>query len=140
MRRPTIDPSAERPLYRQLADVLRKHITSGTWPPGQYLQSEADLGHEHAVSQTTVRKALALLRAEGLVETSRGLPWQVAEREERVITAGPGTRVTWRLATSDDRDQHGIPEGTPVFVVSREGQPDQVHPARQTVVEFDAEA
>lgn len=143
MQRSVIDPSADRPLYRQLADVLRARIISGDrlWAAGQYLQSEADLGHEYAVSQTTVRKALGLLRAEGLVHAARGLPWQVTERQEvTVIPAGPGARVSWRLATVDDHDQHGIAEDTPVLVVSREGQPDEVHPAGAVVVEFDSEA
>lgn len=137
MRRPSIDHSSDRSLYRQLADILRAQITSGELAPGRTLQSEAHLGHEHGVSQTTVRKALAVLRAESLVEAGRGMPWRVAQKEEMTVVAeSAGARVSWRMATSDDRERHGIAEGTPVLVVSRPDQPDELHPADRTVIEF----
>lgn len=141
MQRSVIDPSADRPRFRQLADILRARIASGEWEAGRFLQSEADLGHEYEVSQTTVRKALGLLRTEGLVRSLPGLPWEVTRREElTVIPAGPGARVSWRLATAEDRERHGVAEETPVLVVSRDDRPDEIHPAGSVVVEFDRDA
>ncbi|MFG2001661.1 GntR family transcriptional regulator [Spirillospora sp. NPDC048911] len=125
-----IDPNAERPWYRQLADILRGTITSGEWQPGQNLPSEADLVHQYEVSSATVRKALAILRAEGLVESVRGMPWRVRERgEPSVIQLQPGDRVRARLATREDTERYEIPEGVVVLAVSREGGRDHVYRA-----------
>lgn len=127
MRR-RIDPTSDRARYRQLADILRTKILAGEWEPGRTLPAERDLGHEYQVSQTTVRKALAIVAAEGLVVTQPGLPWKVHEGgERRVVQAQPGDRVTARVSTSDDHKQHGVPEGVVVLVVSSPGAPDRVY-------------
>jgi DNA-binding FadR family transcriptional regulator len=57
---------ADRPAWERLADELRERILSGAWMRGRSLPSETELSHEFACSRTTVRKAIALLRAEGL--------------------------------------------------------------------------
>jgi DNA-binding transcriptional regulator YhcF (GntR family) len=118
-----IDPASGRPLYRQLADLLRTRIVSGRWEPGTSLPSETSIGHEHEVGQATVRRALNVLRAEGYVETVRGMPWRVrGRREPEMVPLQPGDRVRARLSTHEDHEQHGIPEGLVVWtVVGREG-------------------
>lgn len=122
-----IDFTSERARYRQLADILRALITSGEWGPDRNLPSEADLGSEYEVSQATVRRALAVLRAEGHVESVRGMPWRVRERGETIVVQlQPGDRVRARAATREDQERHGIPEGVPVLVVSSPGRPDRV--------------
>jgi GntR family transcriptional regulator len=63
---------AERPKYRQLADELRRRIEAGALPPGAPLPSETALGAEFDLSRNSVRQAVALLRAEGLVVTEHG--------------------------------------------------------------------
>ncbi|MBZ2410831.1 GntR family transcriptional regulator [Streptomyces sp. L06] len=57
--------------YRAIADDLRKGITTGRYPPGTKLPRQQDIGAEYGVSDITVRKAVEVLRKEGLVE-SRG--------------------------------------------------------------------
>lgn len=134
-----IDTTSERARYRQLADILRERISSGEWEPDHSLPSEATLGHEYQVSQATVRRALAVLRAEGLVESVRGMPWRVRERgETTVVTLGPGDRVRARVATREDQDRHGVPEGVPVLVVSSPGRPDRVFRADEVEGEVPA--
>lgn len=64
--------------YRQIADDLRRRITSGEWAAGQVLPSEAALGVEHDASRVTIRKALEVLRSEGLVDSRQGFGWLVA--------------------------------------------------------------
>lgn len=64
--------------YRQIADELRRRIVSGGWASGQVLPSEAALGIEHGVSRVTIRKALEVLRSEGLVDSRQGFGWLVA--------------------------------------------------------------
>ncbi|MER5457789.1 GntR family transcriptional regulator [Micromonospora sp. NPDC002389] len=60
------------PRYRLMAEELRRRIMSGAIPPGALLPSEATLMAEFSVARGTVREALALLRAEGLVVTEMG--------------------------------------------------------------------
>jgi GntR family transcriptional regulator len=61
--------------YVELADTLRDRIVSGARGA---LASEAELGREYGVSRVTVRRALELLRDEGLVSVRRGVGWFVA--------------------------------------------------------------
>lgn len=59
------------PKYRQLAGQLRDGILSGA-PDGGRLPSERELARIHKVSRQTVRQALSLLAAEGILEKKRG--------------------------------------------------------------------
>lgn len=52
---------------RQLADLLRHQVLTGGFPDGT-LPHEAALGTDYRASRNTIRQALDLLRAEGLVE------------------------------------------------------------------------
>lgn len=64
--------------YQNIADLVRARIAAGTYPAGQLLPSEAALGAEFDASRVTIRKALEVLRSEGLVESRQGLGWIVA--------------------------------------------------------------
>ncbi len=61
--------------YLDVADDLRTDIAAGRVGP---LPSEADIGEAHGVSRVTVRRALELLRDEGLITSRRGAGWFVA--------------------------------------------------------------
>ncbi|WP_329136890.1 GntR family transcriptional regulator [Streptomyces sp. NBC_00670] len=65
---------------RQLADLLRRQILTGGFPTGT-LPHEAALGTEYAASRNTVRQALDLLRAEGLVDRLPGVGTVVVARK-----------------------------------------------------------
>jgi len=60
------------PLYRQLADHIKKHISSGIYRPGDILPSEADYVRELNLSRTTVRLAFGLIANAGLVRREQG--------------------------------------------------------------------
>jgi DNA-binding transcriptional MocR family regulator len=62
-----LQPDAEAPLYRQLADALAGAIADGTLAEGERLPSERDLALTLAVSRTTVVTAYRELEARGLV-------------------------------------------------------------------------
>jgi GntR family transcriptional regulator len=134
----TIDQASFEPVYRQLARILREQIQAGELHAGAALPSEAALSQNFGVGRDAVRDALASLRSEGLVITTRGIGTFVREpaSEVTVLHAGPGTRVAARVATADERQYLNVPEGTAVLVVTRPGQPDEVLPADRTVVEF----
>jgi GntR family transcriptional regulator len=68
----TIDHGAATPVYRQLAAILRARIESGELPPGRVLPSEVTLMQEHGIARETARKAVRVLRDEGLVEVVQG--------------------------------------------------------------------
>ncbi|MCA2220594.1 GntR family transcriptional regulator [Nonomuraea aurantiaca] len=68
----TIDHEGPTPLYRQLADLLRAQIVDGTLPPNRPIPTEQRLMHEHELGRDTVRKAVAILRKEGLIIAIRG--------------------------------------------------------------------
>lgn len=55
-------------IYNQLIT----NITSGVWPAGSKLPTEAELCAQYGASRTSVRQALAKLTALGLVESKRG--------------------------------------------------------------------
>ncbi len=55
-----------------LADQLRRHILKGDLPPGEFLPTERDLVRQTGLSRGSVREALRLLEAEGLVATRPG--------------------------------------------------------------------
>jgi DNA-binding FadR family transcriptional regulator len=61
-----------RKSYEQVADQLRELIVTGRLPQGGRLPTEAALAREVGVSRATVREALRLLAAQGLVRTSKG--------------------------------------------------------------------
>jgi GntR family transcriptional regulator len=63
--------------YRSIADDLRRRLLSGEFATGRVLPSEADLGAAYDASRVTVRRALDVLREDGLVESRRGAGWFV---------------------------------------------------------------
>jgi GntR family transcriptional regulator len=68
----TIDPLGPTPVYQQLATILRARIESGDLAPNRPIPSETALQQEHGVARGTARRAIALLRDEGLVVTVKG--------------------------------------------------------------------
>lgn len=64
-----VDRYADEPLYLQLAAILRRQITSGTLARLDPLPSETTLTQQYEVSRETVRRAVGVLRDEGLVFT-----------------------------------------------------------------------
>jgi GntR family transcriptional regulator len=57
---------------RQLADLLRRQLLTGGFPAGTR-PHESTLATDYRASRNTVRQALDLLRAEGLVERLPGV-------------------------------------------------------------------
>jgi GntR family transcriptional regulator len=64
--------------YQAIADALRARVASGEFAAGRVLPSEADLSREFDASRVTVRRALEVLRADGLLDSRQGFGWFVA--------------------------------------------------------------
>lgn len=60
------------PLYKQLADTLRDKIYEGYYAFGDMLPAEKAMAAEYGISHLTVRKALDLLKDEGLLIRIQG--------------------------------------------------------------------
>jgi DNA-binding FadR family transcriptional regulator len=73
---------ARRPLAEGLADSLEESIVSGTYPPGGQVPNENDLSRESGLSRATVREAIKILQAKGLVRVAAGKGTFVAPMSE----------------------------------------------------------
>ncbi len=60
------------PLYSRVSWILQNKILSGQYEPGDKLPTEDELVQYYDVSKITVRNALSLLEADGLIRRIRG--------------------------------------------------------------------
>ncbi len=93
--------------YREIAEDLRARVEAGDFATGRLLPSEAELSAGYDASRVTVRKALELLRADGLVDSRQGLGWFVAAEPVRQPLATLGT-LEAQLAGSGARSERRI--------------------------------
>lgn len=83
-----LDHDGDTHLYLQIAEIVRRRVED--LEPGHPVPSEADLQREFGVARTTARRAIHVLREEGLIYTVQGegtfvgTPDQ-APREQRKI-------------------------------------------------------
>jgi len=98
----SIDATGDRPVYKQIADLVREHIDRGELVPGDKLPSESALMRRFDVTRTTVRRAIQSLVAEGRIRTERGVGAFVKE----VVRADALVRQPYdRLARHHYRDE-----------------------------------
>lgn len=130
--------------YRQIAENLRGQILSGSLRPGDQLPTEPQLAAVHGASRSTIRLAVGMLTASGLVETRQGMgtfvsqpaapltvvltreeDWQAGEHTDTALQpAGDHAHrpVTARFlaeaanASAEVAAALGIAEGDPVVV------------------------
>lgn len=129
-----IDPTADRPVYKQLADLIRGQIARGELAPGQRLPAEKDYLSEFGISRDSVRRAIGLLRAEGLITTT--------QRGSRVRQAGdvdelevpPDAVISSRMPTDPERRELRVEPGVPVFVIRYPDGREETLPADRTVI------
>lgn len=109
--------------YRQIAEDLRAAMLRGDYQPGDTIPKRADLMATYDVSTTTVRQAISLLRAEGLVVPIRRRGTVVRDRTpvrlsvDRYsdVLAGPGDGGPWETACT----QQDVPGRTDIVAVDQ---------------------
>lgn len=103
-----------RSSHQRIAAELRRQITRGHLPPGSKLGSTAELMEQHGgVANTTVQKALQMLKAEGLLEGLPGRGVYVRQHAQQPIEpiaymkpAEPGEHYPW-VSEAAKRQQVG---------------------------------
>jgi DNA-binding GntR family transcriptional regulator len=55
------------PPYRAISAALRERILAGEWLPGEQIPSVRQLAEQYGVAIGTARRALTILRDEGLI-------------------------------------------------------------------------
>ena len=76
-----LDEADPRPLWQQLADLLRSQIECGEL--AGRLKAETALAQHYEISRDTVRRALACLAGDGLIRSTRGRGTFVLPPSER---------------------------------------------------------
>jgi DNA-binding GntR family transcriptional regulator len=94
--------------YARIADALRERLAAGDPPPGALMPSEAALCEEYGVVRNTIRRALATLETEGLIETLPGRG-RVVRQPGETPTATGGTPPQYRRNAAELRAaiEHG---------------------------------
>ncbi|MFE5163630.1 GntR family transcriptional regulator [Streptomyces sp. NPDC056697] len=122
--------------YRRLAADLREAIASGAFGSDGRLPSEEQLAQQYGVSRGTVRQALTVLRANGLVTSRRGTRRVVLGTARtqsfmelmsftlwaRSLGEEPGGRtidITRCTANPLEREQLGLAPGAEIYRVLR---------------------
>ena len=75
-----IDTEDPRPVYRQLADEVRRCVSVGILKPGEALPAVRTLAQELRINANTVQHAYRTLEQEGAVHVRRGLGTFVSDQ------------------------------------------------------------
>jgi GntR family transcriptional regulator len=88
MENQTISRDRYYPYYIQIRHILLDRINNGVYEYGKRLPAESILAKEFSVTRVTLRKALEMLREEGVLTSSRGIGWTVIHRRiEQKLTS-----------------------------------------------------
>lgn len=105
-----IDPTSDRPKFKQLGDILRAKIVSGEWEPGSELPSKQQLADQYGVSINTVEGALRELKIAGLIVMERGRLSRVLPQAVNVMTRYELGKKGYRPdVESAFAREHGVP-------------------------------
>jgi GntR family transcriptional regulator len=92
---------AADPMYRQIADDLRRQIEDGGLAPGQQLRTELELREKYNASRNTVRDAIKWLITRGLVESRPGQGTFVVQKISPFVTTLTGDPAAESLGEGD---------------------------------------
>jgi GntR family transcriptional regulator len=142
--------SGARPLYKQVRDNLRARIVAGTYPPGHYLPTEAQLSEEFQISVGTVRKSMDELVQQGLLERLHGRGTRVVTQSSararfrffrlqrsdgrRFVPRGRIKRLQRRRPTAAERELFDISTEDRVIAIQRDRRDGEETLAVETIV------
>ena len=106
------------PVYMQIAELLARQIKAGYWRGDERLPTEAELAQTLGVAIGTLRKGLALLEQQGVLERIQGSgtyvrsgagKQQIYELFRLALTDGPGFPTARVLELSRQARPAGVP-------------------------------
>jgi GntR family transcriptional regulator len=97
--------------YIQLATLFRRRIESGQWAAGTQIPTVDDLSAQYGVARATIRQALGILEAEGLITRHRAKGTFVSERVREHL---------WLEMTTNWRGLMNAREGAVIEVLENE--------------------
>jgi len=115
---PSPTPAKPLPVYQQIAELLARQIKAGYWRQGERLPTEAELAHTLDVAVGTLRKSLALLSEQGVLERIQGSGTYVKkvagtqhiyELFRLELTTGPGLPTAHIVDVSRQRRPAHVP-------------------------------
>jgi GntR family transcriptional regulator len=109
------------PMYRQIAEDLRRQVESGELPPGSQLPTEIELREKYNASRNTIRDAIKWLTTRSLVETRPGQG-----------TFVPRTVVPFITTLTGD-PKSGYPEGDPYKPERKSGGEGEPYYAKEVI-------
>jgi DNA-binding GntR family transcriptional regulator len=107
------------PVYQQIAELLVRQIKAGYWHTGERLPTEAALAQTLSVAVGTLRKSLALLEQQGVLERIQGSgtyvksvqgTQQIYELFRLELTDGPGLPTAQILDVAPAKPEIGMPQ------------------------------
>ncbi len=111
--------------YIQLATLFRRRIESGQWPVGEQIPTVSELSDECGVAGATIRQALGLVEAEGLIERFRAKGTFVKRRPQDQM---------WCEVETDWQGLLSSRDGAEIEILSdKMGGPPLVHHAIGTI-------
>lgn len=142
MKKQILITESYSPLYKQLIQKIRNDIANGVYPVHSRIPSEQELCETYQVSRVTVRKALAELTQEGLINrhqgkgTFVGVPRICKDLKDvnsfhnacRLMGCEPGTRVLHaQMVHTEEEDRRDLlEEGDQVVEIVRLRMADDV--------------
>ena len=115
-----VDPNSGVPVYRQLIDQIRFHVSTGLLQPGDELPSTRALSTQLGINPMTISKAYSFLERDGVVQRRPGLPLVVkavaageveSRRADQVRQAlAPAVRVIRQLGVASEEATRALEE------------------------------
>lgn len=90
----------QKTLTNEVSGDLARRISTGQWPIGGKLPTEAELCARYRCSRVTIRRALAILETAGMIERHPRIG-------TTVLSKGSGMAFLYELSTLDDLEQLG---------------------------------
>lgn len=128
---PSIQPVRRLKLSDSVAAELERKIMRGDYAVGEKLPAERDLAEQFGVGRSSMREALRLVEAEGLLRIQHGIGVFVAANTKRPPAPGPDVLVLdgytipelfeVRLALERDAAGHAARRVTPAEIAKLQG-------------------
>ena len=71
--------SEEKPIWRQIYELIAMRVLSGEWPEGERIVSVREMAASVGVNPNTVMRSYERLEADGIIFNRRGIGFFVAE-------------------------------------------------------------